>query len=553
MTDRRNNPSPQATNRPAGFFRIEEIMNRTQSFLAPCCFAVALAGCVRQPPVPDDKAPAPNVVQVIAQPAGSAAKIDPSAPWPMFGGANSRNMVNTTAKNVPTTWIAEEGKLKNIKWVAQLGNHCFAGPVVGDGKVFVGTNSHNSRDKNVKPGTALLIAFNETDGKFLWQNAHTSPDDALFNEGRSSGMCSTPVIEGKRLYYVTPGCEVVCAETTGTIQWKYDMMKELKVIPHHLSNCSPLIVGDLIMVVTGNGVDDQGDVASAKAPSFIAVNKKTGKLVWESNLPGANIIEGQWSNPVAATVNGKTQVIFPGGDCVLYSFEPETGKLLWKCDCFPTRQPKGVRENDIYIVATPVTVGARLYLGLGVCPDSKQRPKYSYCLCLDITKQGDVSPKNYDPKDAVNKNSALVWAFGGPILPPPAKGRQVRFGPTMSTVAIHDGLLYLTEEAGYLHCLDVKTGQLLWDHDFKTSIWSSPYCVDGKVYIGTNDGDVIIFAQGKERKYYLDGKLEDPSPKNDKRLPSASMDDNDVGTPVVANGVLFIATKSKLFAIANGK
>ena len=120
----------------------------------------------------------------------------------------------------------------------------------------------------------------------------------------------------------------------------------------------------------------------------------------------------------------------------------------------------------------------------------------------------------------------------------------------MSTVAIQDGLLYLTEESGYLHSLDAKTGQLLWDHDFKTSIWSSPYCVDGKVYIGTNDGDVIIFAQGKERKYFLEGKLEDASPKNDKRLPSASMDDNDVGTPVVANGVLFIATKSKLFAIA---
>jgi outer membrane protein assembly factor BamB len=471
----------------------------------------------------------------------------------MFGGTPSRNMINTIEKNIPTTWNAEEGKFKNIKWVAKLGNYAYGGPVVADGKVFVGTNNQNPRDKNVKGPVAILMAFNEADGKFLWQIAHASPDDALFNMGRSSGLCSTPAIENKRLYYVTPGCEVVCADTTGKVQWKYDMMKELKVIPHHLSNCSPLIVGDLIMVVTGNGVDEDGKTVSPKAPSFIAVNKKTGKLAWQSNLPGANIIEGQWSNPTLATVNGKTQVIFPGGDCVLYSFEPETGKLLWKCDCYPTRPVKGVRENDIYIVATPVVVENRLFLGLGVCPDSKQRPKAGYCICLDITKQGDVSLKSYDVKDASNKNSALVWAFGGPVQPPPAKGRQVYFGPTMSTVAVSDGLVYLTEEGGYLHCLDAKTGQVYWDHDFKTSIWSSPYCVDGKVYIGTQDGDVIIFAQGKERKYYLDGKVEVASAQNSKRLPSASMDDNEVGTPVAANGVLFITTKSKLFAIANGK
>ena len=522
----------------------------------------ALAGCapVTSPPenrVPQAKSDLADTKLIHGssseKPGAAAGKIDPLAPWPMFGGTPSRNMVNLVDKNIPTTWNAEEGKFKNIKWVAQLGSHSYGGVVVADGKVFVGTNNHNPRDKKVKGQLAILMAFNEADGKFLWQIAHESPADALFNEGRSSGLCATPVVEGQRLFYVTPGCEVVCAATTGKVQWTYDMMKELKVVPFHLSNCAPLITGDLVMVVTGNGVDDEGKVVSPKAASFIAINKNTGRLVWQCSLPGKDIIEGQWSNPTFATINGRTQVIFPGGDCVLYSFEPATGELLWKCDCYPTRKMKGEREHDIYIVATPVVYGDRLYLGLGVCPDSKHMPKFSYCLCLDITKQGDVSPKNYDVKDPANKDSALVWAFGGRIQPPPAKGREYNFGRTMSTAAVHDGLVYIAEELGYLHCLDAKTGQRYWDHDFKTSIWGSPYYVDGKIYIGTTDGEVIIFAHGKARKYYLHGKAEIPSLKNDKRLPSASMDDNEVGTPIVANGVLFIATKSKLFAIANGK
>src|SRR5216684_3507028 len=192
----------------------------------------ALAGCAPVTSPPENKAPQAKfnlpdtkLIQGSSseKPGAAAGKIDPVAPWPMFGGTPSRNMINLVDKNIPTTWNAEEGKFKNIKWVAQLGNRAYGGVVVADGKVFVGTNNHNPRDKKVKGQLAILLAFNEADGKFLWQIAHESPADALFNEGRSSGLCATPVVEGQRLFYVTPGCEVVCADTTGKVQWTYDM------------------------------------------------------------------------------------------------------------------------------------------------------------------------------------------------------------------------------------------------------------------------------------------------------------------------------------------
>ena len=124
--------------------------------------------------------------------------------------------------------------------------------------------------------------------------------------------------------------------------------------------------------------------------------------------------------------------------------------------------------------------------------------------CIDITKtpknkDKDLSPigDNFDPKAPVNKDSGLVWHYGGPVIPKPQEGREFVFGRTMSTVAVHDGLVYAAEFAGYLQCLDEKTGKKLWEYDFQESTWCSPYYVDGKIWIGTDGTDLHIFKAGK--------------------------------------------------------
>jgi outer membrane protein assembly factor BamB len=530
LRKRRSDTKPAGErDKPAGFSK--EIMMNRWKFAA---FGLLLLGVI-----------GPVALGTARQGVG---KTEPRSQVLMFGGTPQRNMVNTVDKNMPIDWSVEDGKRKNIKWIADLGSYCYGGPIIADGKVFVGTNNANPRDKSVKGLKAVLMAFRESDGEFLWQIVHGSPNGD--SEIYRYGLCSTPTFEDKRLYYVTPGCEVICADTAGKIQWQYDMAKELNVVAYHLANCSPLIVGDLVMVCTSNGRDEEGNLPSPKAPSFIAVNKNTGKLVWQSSLPGNKIIEGQWSNPTLASVNGKPQVIFAGGDCVIYALEPEKGDLIWKCNCNPI--PRMGNDINPYIIATPVVVGDRLYVGLGIHPDNGRSLPYSHFLCLDITKKGDASPKSLDAKDPANKNSALVWAFGGEIKPPPKKGSRNYFGKTMSTAAIQDDLIYICEEIGLLHCLDAKTGQRYWHHDFREYVWGSAYWVDGKVCVGTKAGDVVLFAHGKERKYYCEGKLHVSKSEKDSR-PVASMDDQIESTPVVAGGVLYIASKSKLFAIANGK
>src|SRR5690348_1340023 len=82
----------------------------------------------------------------------AAADARPSGNWPLFGGSAQRNMVNLVEKNVPTDWDVRTGK--NIKWVAELGSKAYGGPIIADGKVFIGTNNDRPRNqRDVDPMT----------------------------------------------------------------------------------------------------------------------------------------------------------------------------------------------------------------------------------------------------------------------------------------------------------------------------------------------------------------------------------------------------------------
>lgn len=474
-----------------------------------------------------------SLPDLCAQGKGSA-----TGDWPMLGGSPGRNLVSTTAKDLPTEWSVEEGKTKNVRWSQAIGNRGYGSPVIAGGRVFVSTNNKQPRDPNVKGAKAVVMCFDEKTGKFLWQAAHEMAPPPVDQQAREDGMCSTPAVESDRLYFVTPGAVVVCADVKdGKTVWSYDLMKEQKVFPCIINSCSPVVAGDLVFVVTGNGINDAGDVVAPKAPSFAAFDKKTGKLKWQSNLPGADILHGQWGSPAYAEAGGRKQVIFPGGDNYLYSFEAESGKLLWKFHCYPGTAPakENERQKRNYLITTPAVHGDRVHVALGHAPETGFGSRVGHLWCIDITKTGDVSPApgNLDPKALANRNSALVWHYGGEISPRPKLGRSVYFGPTLSTPAIHDGLLYMAEEPGYLHCLDAKTGKRLWEHDFKCAVWGSPLWTDGKVYIGTEDGMVEIFAHGRQKK--LLGTMDMLEPMH--------------GTPAVANNVLYFTTKTRVFAI----
>ena len=195
-----------------------------------------------------------------------------TADWPMWGGTPQRNMINTVEKNIPDNWDVTTGK--NIKWVAQLGSQSFGSPVIAGGKVFVGTNNQAERQPAIKGDKGIFMCFRESDGKFLWQNVHDKLAAGRVNDWPLQGICSTPCVEGNRVYYVSNRCELVCTDvngagdgsTNGKILWKLDMIKDLGVFPHNMSASSPNMDGNLVYVVTGNGVDEGHIVVPAPTP-----------------------------------------------------------------------------------------------------------------------------------------------------------------------------------------------------------------------------------------------------------------------------------------------
>jgi outer membrane protein assembly factor BamB len=481
--------------------------------------------------------------------------------WKMYGGTPGRNMVNTVERNLPSQWNYKART--NIKWDAKLGSKSYGNPVVFGGRIFLGTNNENprnprdtekKRNRTVPIDRGILMCFREADGQFLWQAVHDKLPAGRVVDWPEEGICSSPCVEGDRVYYVSNRCELVCADVEGLhngnqgaqdekykdptdadFLWRLDMMEELGVFPHNLAVCSPLIIGDIVFVVTGNGHDESHEnIPSPRAPSFIAVDKNTGKLLWQDDSPGEKILHGQWSNPSYAEINGVGQVMFPGGDGWLYTFEPKTGKLLWKFDCNPkaSKYLLGGRGTRNEIIGTPVVYENLVYVAVGQDPEHGEGVGHLWC--IDPSKAGpdhvDLSPvnDNFDPKAEVNKKSGLVWHHGGLD----ANGEMI-FRRTISTCAIQDGICYAANLSGFLDALDAKTGQLLWRHDTTAAIWGSPYIVDGKVYLGTEEGDVFVFEHAKEKKLLAKNEMDGPV----------------LSTPIAVNGVLYVMGRSNLWAI----
>ena len=73
---------------------------------------------------------------------------------------------------MPTDWNVEPGKLKNVKWIADLGTKAYGGPIVSGGKIFIGTNNNVPRNPKVVGDRGVMMCFDEKSGEFLWQAVH---------------------------------------------------------------------------------------------------------------------------------------------------------------------------------------------------------------------------------------------------------------------------------------------------------------------------------------------------------------------------------------------
>ncbi len=501
----------------------------------------------------------------------ASSQISTAADWPQWGGDNPGRNMYSPVKGLPVSIKpgnfkpnSEEIDLattKNVKWIAKLGSQSYGNPVVSKGVALVGTNNASPRDARFKDDKSILYALRESDGGFLWQLTVPKLASGKVNDWEYLGILASPCVEGERVYIVTSRCEVLCLDLKGQangnqgpfmdegqymagpgkpkfdvlptdadILWKYDMMDELGVFPHNASNCSVIIDGDTIFVCTSNGQDwTHVNIPSPQSPSFIALNKNTGELVGEDEAGiGPKILHGQWTSPSIGVVNGKKQVYFGGGDGVLYALDTTPVKdgdsnfikRVWWFDCVPPEYKKEkngkaikypAAEGPSEINATPVFYNDRVYVAIGQDPEHGEG--VGRLVCIDPSKSGDVTA------------SALIWDYKG-------------IKRSISTVSIdpENGLLFIADFSGFVHCLDSKTGKLHWVHDMQAHMWGSTFVADGKVYVGDEDGDFVVLASSVEKKVLSECNVGAPI----------------FSTPIVANGLMYICSQTHMFVVGDG-
>jgi len=443
--------------------------------------------------------------------------------WPMWGGTPDRNMVSNM-KNAPVTWDIQ--KKLNVKWVSAVGSQAYGNPVVAGGLVFIGTNNEGLRDPKQPGDRGVLMAFRESDGEFMWQHTSEKLAAGRVNDWPYQGVASSPLVEGDRLYYVSNRAKLTCIDIKGfangnegpvkdekftgpkdaDIIWEFDMMEEVGSHPHNLANSSPVSYGDLIYVSTSNGQDESHvNIPSPRAPSIIALNKKTGKLVWEDNSVGERILHGQWSSPAVGKIGDVVQVMSGQGDGWVRGYEATTGKKLWEFDLNPkdTVWPKTRNE----VISTPIIVDNIVYIANGQDPEHGEGTGHLYA--IDATKRGDIT------------KTGLIWHYD-------------KIRRSISTGAYKDGILYYADFSGFLHALDAKTGKPYWTHDMLAAVWASPVVIGDKVYLGDEDGDVVVLQHGKEKKI----------------LGEVNMGSSVYCSVVAAHDTIFVANRNQLYAIA---
>jgi outer membrane protein assembly factor BamB len=448
---------------------------------------------------------------------------------------------------------------KNVKWIAKLGSQTYGNPTIADGRVFVGTNNEVARDPKHQGDRGIVYCLNEKTGAFQWQLVVPKLGAGKVSDWEFLGICSSPTVEKDRVFLVSNRCEVMCLDVDGMadgndgpfkdegrymagpgkpalevgptdadIVWVFDMREELGVFPHNIASSSVLVLGDRVYATTSNGQDwSHLNIPSPMAPCLVVLDKETGELVGEeASGISTRLMHCNWSSPGYGEARGRPMVLFGAGDGFCYGFDPKPvmGEddlmvlpELWRYDCVPAnfkaKDGKPIKYPDAdgpsEIIATPVFYKDRVYVSIGQDPEHGEG--VGNLVCIDATKSGDIS------KDGA------IWSYQG-------------ISRSISTVSIDPktGLLFSGDYSGNIYCLDAETGKEHWKYDMRAHVWGSTLAADGKVYVGDEDGDLVVLAAAKEKKLLSETYFGVPI----------------YSTPVAANGVLYVATQTHLYALA---
>ena len=416
--------------------------------------------------------------------------------WSRYRGPNNNGMARGDA---PLEW----SMTKNVAWKLPIPGLGHSSPVLWGNKLFVTTavpikavaadaaqSSGNGGGGGGRGGprsagmgheySFRLLCIDRTSGKILWERETTK---AVPHEGYHSTYGSyasnTPATDGKHVVAFFGSRGVYVYDMDGKQAWS----KQFPPMGMRLQfgeGVAPVLDENSLYLK----FDQQ------KGSYMLALDKNTGKELWRADREGE---ESSWSPPLVLTHGGKKMVVV-SGDGKTRAYEPATGKVIWEA--------AGLGGN---VIPAPVTTDGVVYVMSGF-----RNPNL---LAIRLGREGDLTGSD-----------AILWTNqrGNSYTPSPV---------------LHDGKLYVLTDSGMLSCFDAKTGKPYYHqqrlpkpYNFK----SSPVGVNGKLYMASEEGDVIVVRMGE--KYEVLATNEMP-------------DQTFIATPAVVGGSIYLRSQDHLYCI----
>ena len=394
--------------------------------------------------------------------------------WPHWRGPNDDGMARGDA---PLRWNDEE----HVAWKAPVPGRGHSSPVVWADRIFLTTAVPvgNGAGRDIVEHKFTVLAYDRKTGKLLWEKvARTAKPHEFHHPQYGSFASNSPITDGKRVYAFFGSRGLYCYTVTGEAVWQKDFA-QLNMFREFGEGAWTALDGDKLLVL----LDQEGD-------SFLlALDKNTGRELWRTPRQGNT----NWSGPYVTSFEGRKQVIVSASHEVC-AYDLETGKRIWSA--------RGLGQNTI---PAPVAWDGMVFVMSGF-----RNPNL---MAIKLGREGDLTGTD-----------AIVWQNqrGNSYTPSPV---------------LHEGKLYMLTDSGMLSCLNAKTGQPYYQqerlpkpYNFK----SSPVGANGKLYLASENEDVIVVRMGEKFEVLATNTLKDQV---------------FIGTPAIVDGQIYLRGQNTLFAI----
>ncbi|MEZ6088932.1 MAG: PQQ-binding-like beta-propeller repeat protein [Pirellulaceae bacterium] len=367
-----------------------------------------------------------------------------------FRGTDGTGIVKSAT--LPTNWDRDT----NIAWRTELPGEGWSSPVVSDGRIYltaaIATQAEETASSDQAYDLALLI-LDADNGELLARKdlIHQTAAELKKIHSKNSHASPSPLVAGNRVFVHFGHQGTACTDLLGNTVW---VNRDLSFNPVHGNGGSPILVGDHL-IFTCDG---------ANSPYVAALQADTGKLAWKCQRPVDATKKFSFCTPSEIVVDGKTQVVAPGSDCVL-GIDPVDGSIIWQVD-----------YDGYSVVPKPVYADGRLFVCTGYDRGG--------ILAIDPTGKGNIT------------QSHVLWRIdnGAPKTP--------------SVLAKND-LLFMINDGGVALCLDAATGETIWKERIGGKYSASPVMSGDKIYFTSEEGKTTIVQAGREFKQIATNDLQE--------------------------------------------